>query len=426
MIAKRIVRILVGVLNAWLVASLIGGAALAIPNMATDFGTSVGHPFTISNQSTQELDPAVAYNSQRQEYLVVFWNDRPGNDDIRAERVSKDGKLLGGVWVAAGAGTERRYPDVAYNTTSNEYLVVWEEDEIDIRGQRISATGGLTGGAFDIALGVPSYPRCYTPAVAYASTENKYLVVFQHYSPTTGYSIVAQALKSDGSAWGTGFEIEPLTTSLKWYPDLTYNRLRNEFLVVWGQYNPSQYDIRGRRVKMSGGAGTLGSAFWFSCDPSRDDFLPVVAAVPRPPDGQYLVAWQYWSNANNYDIWAQRVSGGGTLEGSAFLVYASAQSDLRSAVAGNESNQQYLVAWTTPVPPPVSFTNIYVRVVPTSGSLVGPVTWVRGNYADNAAVAAGPVGDFLIAFQDTPVSGGLDIYGQLWGIRLYLPLVVRQ
>ena len=405
----------------------LAALALLVPLLAGAAAVSAGGPigtvFLIRDEAgpVETSQPAVAYNSQRQEYLVVFWNDRSGNDDIRAERVSKDGTLLGGVWVAAGVGAERRYPDVAYNSQANEYLVVWEEDEVDIRGQRISATGGLVGGAFDIVLGIGGSSSCWQPAVAYASTENKYLVVVQVDS-LAGSAIGAQALNGDGSAWGTYFDIEPPTADQKWYPDLAYNRLFNEFLVVWAQQNTGQYDIRGRRVKMAGGAGPLGSAFWFSCDASREEIRPAVAAVPRFPDGQYLVAWQYWSNANNYDIWAQRVAGWGTLEGSPFLVYDSGVSDVLPAVTGSESNQPYLVAWTVS---PAVYPCICGRGVPTSGALVDAMKVVGGLFADYAAVASGPVGDALIAFQDTVGSGNYNIYGRLWGNRVYLPLVLR-
>ncbi|MGW8226873.1 MAG: hypothetical protein ACWGOY_14115, partial [Anaerolineales bacterium] len=52
----------------------------------------VGYNFTVRNDAgLVEEKPAVAYSSDRQEYLVVWYNDRPGNDDIRAQRVSKNG-----------------------------------------------------------------------------------------------------------------------------------------------------------------------------------------------------------------------------------------------------------------------------------------------------------------------------------------------
>jgi hypothetical protein len=34
-------------------------------------------------------------------------------------------------------------------------------------------------------------------------------------------------------------------------------------------------------------------------------------------------------------------------------------------------------------------------------------------------------GDFLVAFDDTP-DGSRDVYGHLWGNRVYLPLVLRR
>ena len=44
----------------------------------------IGYNFTIRNDvGLEEEEPAVAYSSDRQEYLVVWYNDRPGNDDIR-------------------------------------------------------------------------------------------------------------------------------------------------------------------------------------------------------------------------------------------------------------------------------------------------------------------------------------------------------
>ena len=44
-----------------------------------------------------------------------------------------------------------------------------------------------------------------------------------------------------------------------------------------------------------------------------------------------------------------------------------------------------------------------------------------------AAIAAGPSGDFLIAFDDNEVFGtsSRGIYGWLWGNRAYLPGVLR-
>jgi hypothetical protein len=40
-------------------------------------------------------------------------------------------------------------------------------------------------------------------------------------------------------------------------------------------------------------------------------------------------------------------------------------------------------------------------------------------------VAAGLRGDFLVAYDDVPYTSDRDIYGQMWGNRVYVPLVQR-
>lgn len=399
---------------------------------APSSGGVIGAPFIIVDEATgvEAFGPAVAYNSQLQEYLVVWWNDRTGCDDIAGQRVSKYGALIGPkIWIAHGCPADRRNSAVAYNSQDDEYLVVWNEDYVDIRGQLLSGAGGITGGAFDIALSVNDGSTSYLgsePAVAYAAIENKYLVVFDNHL-TTGHGIFARALNSNGSAWGTSFEVEPLSTSSILQPDLAYNRLRNEFLVAWTQSNPSYWDIRGQRVRMSGGAGTIGSAFWFSCDPGKEDLSPDVAAVPRPPSGQYLVAWRNDASLSNTDIWAQRVDGSGTPEGSAFMVSDNTSYDSFPAVAGSNSNQQYLVTWSSELAlPPPNPTQKFIagRSIATDGSFSSDLTRIAGILPLSSAVIGGEARDILIAFEEY-ASGETDIFGVLWGNRMYLPLVLR-
>ena len=164
------------------------------PSAAHAGGSPIGSNFFISNQSVDAVVPAVAYNSNNEQYLVVWYNDRPGNDDIEAQRVSKRGALLGGsFFIAGGAGAERRYPDVAYNSQRNEYMVVWVEEDTaglsytSIQAQRVPAGGGTQGGPITVLSGSNLWTPG-KPAVAYASTSDRYLVVWHeanHPSITT-------------------------------------------------------------------------------------------------------------------------------------------------------------------------------------------------------------------------------------------------
>jgi hypothetical protein len=166
----------------WLVVVFVLGLAATLLGqpIPADAGRPFGTPITIRNEEPVERDPVVAYNSQRQEYLVVFWNDRPGNDDIRAERVSKSGQLLGGSWIAAGEFYDRCHPDAVYNPDTNQYLVVWQHyyqaaGGYAIHGRLLSATGQPLGSSDLIIQGL-SVSQPDDPVVAYASTAKKYLV----------------------------------------------------------------------------------------------------------------------------------------------------------------------------------------------------------------------------------------------------------
>jgi hypothetical protein len=403
----------------------VPAVGLAGVSVSAGFGRPVGPSFVISDESTEELDPAVAYNSQQREYLAVFWNDRPGNDDIRAERVSSDGKLLGGFWVGAGAGHDRRYPDVAYNVQTNQYLVVWEDyvqaaGRYGIYGRLISATGQVISDEIIRGVSVSTPAR---PAVAYAYTSNKYLVVWEEEygsPPTNWVDIVGQVVNSDGTLSGARFTIsQDVGGQPRRRPDLAYNRALNGYLVVW-QQKVGDYDIYARIVHPSG--TPIGpDSFTISSLPVWEETMPTVAAMPTATSlGEYLVVWQS-DDSTVGAVRYQLLTGDGYQTGptppeswystGAYVIYA---------VAGNENSQQFLLV--------MKFgTNPAMSAFPISSDLGqwGTGYWLdSGPGADHPAVASGPTGDFLVVFDRSPFSTR-DIYGQLWGIRLYLPLVLR-
>jgi hypothetical protein len=409
--------------------------ALHASGAAHAAGGPLGHAFNISNlPETEAVRPSIAYNSNRDEYLAVWWNDRSANDDIYGQRVSGKGALIEDRFpVAAGKNHERRYPDVAYNSQADEYLVVWQDDiAASIFGQRVSATGQL----LDVEISIGGLEDWnWAAKVAYASTENKYLVVWIEYGfTTTTYAIAGKEVSSTGSP-GSRFVIETDYVNTVAGVDLAYNRASNEFLVVWcegvGGDNVyghriemvgSDYNVYGRRVKMAGGAGTPDPAFPIFQSGS-DEVNPAVAALPaHGGQGQYLVVCE----ASEW-IQGQLVTSDGNLEGS--LIDVSASSDATNpAVAGSESTGQYLVVWTQEeyVPPPPTYVGIVGRAISIDGNPVGEKAAIGGLLADDAAVVGGAWGDFLVAFDDLPPEGLIrEVYGRLWGNRVYLPLVLK-
>jgi hypothetical protein len=104
-----------------------------------------------------------------------------GSNDIRLTTMGPNGDINFGAV----------NPAVAYNPANNQYLVAWSgEDDVggvvdnerEIFGQRLSATGGSVG-ANDFRLsdmgpdGSTTF-GAFTPAITYNSVNNEYLVVW--------------------------------------------------------------------------------------------------------------------------------------------------------------------------------------------------------------------------------------------------------
>lgn len=95
--------------------------------------------FRISDRvDVDAFSPAVAHNSDADEYFVVWWSehDADGRIDDETEIFGRFIDARSATAVGAGfrisdmAGTGASYPDIVFNTLNLDYLVVWEGDDI--------------------------------------------------------------------------------------------------------------------------------------------------------------------------------------------------------------------------------------------------------------------------------------------------------
>ena len=142
--------------------------------------------FPLSTAISNQYDPAVAYNSSNDEYLVVWWDDRDyvmSGYNIYGRRIASNGEESPEsedcpITTAPG---DQQHPDVTYNSTNGEYLVVWQDlrhGNWDIFGRRISDNCTQLDSSFPISR-VPGLQRY--PTVAYNSIDNQYLTVLNEY-----------------------------------------------------------------------------------------------------------------------------------------------------------------------------------------------------------------------------------------------------
>jgi len=218
--------------------------------------------------------PAMAYNSNNNEFLVVWEGDKgPGdnNFEIWGRRIdAATGDLIGtDSFQISDMLYDADAPDVVYNSTDNEYLVVWQggdtSGDIDIWGQRLNAATGAEVGTHNFRISaMGGYGT--SPAVAYNSENNEALVVWQGNTTTSeAREIYGQLLNAaTGAQIGpTDFLLSqmgtPSNTSIQpKYPDVAYNSTDNNYLVVWesdSDITPlidNEYEIYGQLVSSAG------------------------------------------------------------------------------------------------------------------------------------------------------------------------------
>jgi hypothetical protein len=334
--------------------SVQGGAAgyAIYGQRVSSSGALLGSRVSISTGTGDQWEPDVAYNSISNEYLVV-WRGNPSGTTayiIYGQRVSSSGALLGENFhistVPAGSAVEwQEEPDVAYNSASNEYLVVWADvrngySNLDVYGQRVSSSGALLGS--EIPISTASGYQAY-PAVAYNSISDEYLVVWD--DARSGYSnanVYGQRVSSSGALLGSEFPISTASGAQD-YPAVAYNSTDNQYLVVWEdeRAGSSNEDIYGQRVSSSG--ALLGSNFPISTASGRQAQTEVAY---NSTSNEYMVVWHDQRNgSSDFDIYGQRVSSSGVLLDSEFPISTASRVQAIPAVAYNSTSNEYLFVW---------------------------------------------------------------------------------
>lgn len=307
----------------------------------------LGPEIVISDRSSEEYSPAIAFNSVRQQYLVVWENIWPGGyHDIYAQRYSSTGKLLSWFSVSTDNTYNKTNPSVAYDPVNDRFLVVWAYDywgngtDWDVVGRFIPWNGpdpNLT----DFWICNWNSNQAH-PAVTYAYSQGEYMVVWQSTSTDVPGYISGRRVFSDGSM-GDDFTISS-GTQIRDFPDITYNLARNEYLVVWDlEITAQDIDIYARRLR--GDGVPLGDEFVIAAWP-HFEANPAVAACDK--FDQYMVAWQsdQGSGGADYAIYARYVDGD-AIPGNIYLIDDTTSPDLNVDVSCNASGRNYLLAWQT-------------------------------------------------------------------------------
>jgi len=235
------------------------------------FAQNFSSHFEISAAMGYQGYAQVAYNTNANEYLVVWEDNRNGNTDIYGQFVKSDGTLKGENFPICTVSGDQYWPHLDFDPFNNRFLIVFEDwrnaSNGDIRGIFVNYDGSFYDAPSSDATD-HTFPICsnsaniYTCSVAFNFVDKRYLVVWGDFrndpqsSSYTGEDVFGQLVDADGTLLSPPSPADPAVNFAiadeADYPesvaDVTYSRITNEFFVVYG----TEGWVYGQRVSSNG------------------------------------------------------------------------------------------------------------------------------------------------------------------------------
>ena len=266
--------------------------------------------------------------------------------------------LIGGDLYISGVGG--MFPDVAYNSVSDNYLVVWGDYSLSpmgVSGRLVSSDGAIAGSQSRIS---ETSAYAVMPSVAYNSTDNEYLVVW--IDQRGGDLIYGRRVSAAGAPVGASFQISSSPQSLC---AVAWSSGSNCYYVTY--YGGGNTEVTGRRVSIVGGTPVLGAELNISNNPGYSGYPDVCYASTG---NQFLVSWEQEDTPDVGRIVGQRVSASsGALLGS-LINLTAAGGRSRACIAYDSVNSRWLVQFNDSTHPGNSVDQ-YGQLADTNGGLVG-------------------------------------------------------
>jgi hypothetical protein len=196
-----------------------GAIAAAVPARAQI--SRVGDTFNAMEVPARGT--AVAFDPVNNVYVTVS-----AHGQVSARFISADGVPLGNPVVING-NVGNQFPSVAYSPHAGAFLVTWYSFG-SVRVRMISYTGGVLGTETGVSPGDIIYEIMGAP-VAYSTESQEFFVVFRS---GTSFDIQGVRVGNNGQPIGAAFPInDPATKVIRNNPSVTYNPVRDEYLVLY-------------------------------------------------------------------------------------------------------------------------------------------------------------------------------------------------
>ena len=184
--------------------------------------------------------PAVAYNGSSDQYLVI-WRDVADGWECKAVRVDAvTGAVLDSpFYISDNLATLSAITSaVTYNASNGEWLVVYQASQAsvdggkdDVFGQRFASNGTRVGGHLEL---VRQNQWQNSGAVACDATRSRYLVAWRHGEGTGSDKLIrARMFSATSTPVGLEITVSDQGAIYNWSPRVAYNPVADEFMIVW-------------------------------------------------------------------------------------------------------------------------------------------------------------------------------------------------
>jgi hypothetical protein len=364
--------------------------------------------------------PAIAYNPDMQQYLLVWVDRRFASREVYAQRLAANGTALGGeILLSKASGQaaigDQDQPSVSYNRATGNYMVTWRDFRDlmapGVYGQIVTGAGTpaeLSGTNFVVAgssLVARNHPTVTANTASPLGTASPYMVAW---SDANG-ALLGRLFGASGVAGGAEFALSVTTTGLKATPALGFDPTANQYMAAFSAAAGSGVTAGVFAQRLGHDGQRAGEAVRLS---TGDHAMPALAF--NPAQSSCLVAWE--DQASN-TIQAQLVVGGAPVLGAPITLSEAGNAAALPAVAFNSTSGEYLVAWSDGRN---SDKALYARRLTADGTPVGaPFAMIAGTYVTSRpAIAYNPThNEAYLAWPQAPSLNLLglapnDIFGQ--------------
>lgn len=362
------------------------------------------------DQKNQEITSDGAGGS-----IIVWQDNRNGNLDIYAQRISSNGSALwseNGVPITMASG-KQSFPSVI-SDDSGGAIIAWQDtrggtsSRVDIYAQRVDANGSVKWTSNGVAISTAADDQ-YAPQIV-SDGKAGAIIVWYDFRSGNNYDIYAQRVNASGSVqWANDGLAITTAYSHQNNPSIVGDGYGGA-IIAWNDSRNGNYDIYAQKVDASGTQHWTANGLAVSTANNDQTFPDVASDV----FGNAIISWQ--DTRNGYaDIYAQKVDANGIARWTTNGVVVSAAPNVQSkSRIVNSGNTGAIIIWE-------DYRNGNTDIFAQKLNGRGVSQWAGDGLAISTAAGAQSVPDVIsdnlggvvIAWQDyRNGSSNYDIYSQ--------------